>query len=263
MPVHRHAITAPERASRYTPRMIVAVANQKGGVGKTTSVVCLCAALVEAGQSVLAVDLDPQAALTGWLIGEPRETVYPALHRPEATGEAISRLGGLSVLPASLDLAGIEVELASATDRHQRLARALSPLRHDWTIIDTPPSLGVLTLNALYASDYVLVPVACEWLALKGLAILLESVLRVQDSLNPRLRVLGILPTMYDRRTLHSREVLEALRSQFREHVFAPIRSSVRFREAPIARKSILEYDPGSDGASAYRDLAKEVMKRA
>lgn len=244
----------------------VAVANQKGGVGKTTTVVCLSAALVEAGQTVLAVDLDPQAALTGWLLPSvPGDALYPALHRAEAILGVLQPVQGIDLLPASLDLAGADVELASAEDRHGRLRSALALLpRHDWTIIDCPPSLGLLTINALVASDYVLVPVAAEWLAMKGLALLLETVARVQDALNPDLRVLGILPTLVDQRTLHAREVLEALRGQFGSVMFPMyVRESVRFREAPLSGKSILDYAPGSDGAWAYRALAKEVMRRA
>ncbi len=246
---------------------VLAVANQKGGVGKTTTVVGLAAALSEMGKRVLAVDLDPQMALTAWLFGEDhkgRATVYEALFWPEKLREAtLTSAEGFEVAVSSLDLAGAEVELLAFADRHQRLHRALAKVPgRDWVLVDCPPSLGLLTLNALLAADFVLVPVSCEYLALRGLALLFATIRRVQDGLNPGLRLLGVLPNLYEARTLHAQEVLDALEKRFKEVLLPPVRKSVRFREAPVARKSILAYDPDGEGAEALRRIAKEVVRR-
>lgn len=244
---------------------VLAVANQKGGVGKTTVVVSLSAALSKMGRKVLAVDLDPQMALTAWLFGEDKRaqaTVYEALFAPERFREAILESGeGFHVAVSSLDLAGAEVELLSLLDRHERLKRALARApKYDWVLLDCPPSLGLLTLNALVAADFVLVPVSCEFLALRGLALLFATIQRVQDGLNPRLRVLGVLPNLYEARTLHAQEVLGALEGRFGELLLPVVRKSVRFREAPVAGKSILAYDP--EAAEVFRRIAEEVVRR-
>lgn len=246
---------------------VLAVANQKGGVGKTTTVVSLSAALAKMGKKVLAVDLDPQMGLTAWLFGEDhraKTTVYEALFFPRKMREAIlPSPEGFSVVPSSLDLAGAEVELLSLSDRHWRLAEALSQVfGYDWILLDCPPSLGLLTLNALVAADFVLIPVSCEFLALRGLALLFSTIRRVQGELNPNLRVLGILPNLFEARTLHAKEVLSALRGRFGEELLPVVRKSVRFREAPVAGKSILAYDPGGEGTQAFLEVAKEVVRR-
>lgn len=245
----------------------LAVANQKGGVGKTTAVVSLAAALARLGHKTLAVDLDPQMALTAWLFGEDhraRATTYEALFHPERLRDALlPSPEGFHVAASSLDLAGAEVELLSLPERHHRLRRAL---RHaptfDWVLVDCPPSLGLLTLNALVASDFVLVPVSCDFLALRGLALLFATIRRVQEELNPDLKVLGILPNLYEPRTLHAQEVLTTLAERFGDLVLPPVKKSVRFREAPVAGQSILAYDPQGEGTQTFLKIAEEVIRR-
>jgi len=249
------------------PVPIVAVANQKGGVGKTTVVVSLSAALSRMGREVLAVDLDPQMALTAWLFGEDKKapaTIYEALFLPRKFRDAIlPSEEGFQVAVSSLDLAGAEVELLSLPDRHLRLKEALAAgPKFDWVILDCPPSLGLLTLNALVAADYVLIPVSCDYLALRGLALLFATIRRVQEELNPGLKLLGVIPNLYESRTLHAREVLEALGERFGELLLPPVRKSVRFREAPVAGKSILAYEPSGEGARAFQRIAEEVVRR-
>ena len=250
---------------------VVAVANQKGGVGKTTTVVSLAAALARQGERVLCVDLDPQGALSAWTLGEaqgPVDSVYEGLWEPNRIKGAIQEVEeGFWVARSSPDLAGAEVELVQGGDRHQwarRLVRSLKWGAYDWLFLDTPPSLGILTVSALAAADWVLIPVSAEYLALRGLAILLDVVDRVRAELNPRLRVLGIVITLYEGRTLHAREVKEVLERRFGKLLFeAVVPRTVRFREAPIAGQSILSYAPKSKGAKAYIKLAREVIRRA
>jgi len=250
---------------------VLAIVNQKGGVGKTTTAVNLAAALAADNQRVLALDADPQAHLTLSLGVRPSPdlpTIYDLLlDEDRAPAEAVlpTHVPGLSLLPSTPDLAGAEVQLCEVGERHQRLARIVRALRRrfDFLLIDCPPSLSLLTLNALVAADALLVPLECSYLATQGLRELLDTFERVRQGLNPKLRIVGILITMFDSRTLHSREVVARVREGFGDLVFdTVIPTSVRFREAPVAAQSLLEYAPRHPGAAAYRSLALEVMAR-
>jgi chromosome partitioning protein len=271
--------------------VVLAVANQKGGVGKTTTTVNLGAALAERGRRILLVDSDPQANLTAAL-GLPKDgpSTYdlllgdaaPADIRRQATGAALRdaaggapRLNGapgapgsaraVDVLPAAPDLAGAEVELVGMEGRERRLASALNPLRqgYDYILVDCPPSLGLLTLNALVAADGVIAPVQCEYLALEGLTQLLHTLSRVRQALNPRLANLYLLMTMYDARTGLSQDVVRDVRRHYpRLFLETIIPRTVRLGEAPSYGQSILRYDPAGRGAAAYRALAAEVDGR-
>lgn len=247
----------------------ISLANQKGGVGKTTTAISLGAALAELGRRVLLVDFDPQGAATVGVGLNPNEldvTVYHVLLDRTVAPEAVvvkSPKAGVDVLPANIDLAAAEVVLVSEVAREQALGRVLRALKdeYDFVLIDCPPSLGLLTVNALTASDSVIVPMECEFFALRGLALLIETIEKVRERLNPQLHVEGILPTMYDGRTLHSREVLDRVRQAFGERLFrTAITRTIRFAEAPVAGEAILTYAPASSGAAQYRDLAKEVL---
>lgn len=263
--------------------LIFAVANQKGGVGKTTTAINLGAALAERGRRVLLVDSDPQANLTGalglpkdspssyeLLLGEVaavdliRSAVANALPGPHPT-DADQDERVLDVIPSSPSLAGAEVELVAAEDRTHRLSRALSSVApiYDYVFIDCPPSLGLLTLNALAVSDGVVAPVQCEYLALEGLSQLLETLRRVREALNPRLRHLFLLMTMYDARTGLAQSVVEEVRRHFPDVILPTIvPRTVRLGEAPSYGQSILRYDPTGRGAGAYRALAAELDAR-
>jgi chromosome partitioning protein len=248
---------------------VIAIANQKGGVGKTTTAVHV-GAYLGLVDPVLLVDCDPQANATSWLGQDPRTvapSVYEALLGETPLAEVIRPTGeqGLWLAPASYELAGAQVELVEAPDRELRLREALAPLRdaYELILLDCPPSLGLLTLNALVAADAVLVPVQCEYLALEGLGQLLESVERVREHLNPRLELLGLLLTMADARTNLSTQVQEEVRQHFPEVTFASvIPRAVRLSEAPSHGQSVLRYDPTSRGAAAYAALADELVQR-
>jgi chromosome partitioning protein len=247
---------------------IIAVANQKGGVGKTTTTLNLGSALRKEGKRVLLVDLDPQAALSISLsvpVTEIPITIYQVLIGEAGISKALrSTTTGVDLVPANIDLSAAEIELAAEIGRERILAEVLHPLdaTYDFILIDCPPSLGLLTINALVAAGEVLIPVQCEYLAMRGMSLLLRQVGKVKAKLNPGLETAGILMTMYNGRTTHSQEVLEEVRRAFPEKVFpVVIKSSVRFKEAPAAGLSILDYAALHEGAAAYRALAKELLK--
>jgi chromosome partitioning protein len=249
--------------------LVLSLTNQKGGVGKTTTAVNLGACLAEAGARVLLVDLDPQGnASTGVGVDRGRVTAgsYEVLLGSEP-GPAIRDTGvsGLRILPSTIDLAGAEVELVAAFARETKLRNGLDPIRgeFDFVLIDSPPSLGLLTINALAAADRVLVPIQCEYYALEGLGQLIRTLDLVRDGLNPGLDVGGVALTMYDARTKLAEQVVAEVRAHFGEKVFrSVIPRSVRLSEAPGYGKPIILYDPSNRAATAYRDLAREALER-
>ncbi len=248
---------------------VVAVANQKGGVAKTTTVQSLGVAMAEQGQRVLVVDLDPQACLT-YSFGFDPDGLSASLHdvlvRRSRIADVVVAVPGvpaLALVPATIDLAGAEVHLLSRTGREHVLAKALQPVVGDYDVvlIDCPPSLGVLTINGLTAAEVVLVPLQCEALSHRGVGQLLETIEDVRQFANEKLRVLGVVPTMYDSRTTHSRKVLAEVEERHGLPVFMPpVPKSVRFAEAPEHGRSILQHAPTSAGAEAYRALAVQVV---
>ncbi len=244
---------------------VYAVANQKGGVAKTTTVVSLAAALTELDLAVLVVDLDPQSALT-FSLGYDAEQLAPTMHDVLGRGEPIEHVvhqhAETDVAVSNSDLAGTEITLAGRAGREFRLRRALEPLRetYDVVLIDCPPSLGVLTLNGLTAADRLLVPVQCETLAHRGVAQLLETVADVRQLTNRDLRIAGFVATMYDSRTRHSAAVIADVAERYDMPLLGvPVRASVRFAEAPHAGRSILSYAGGVPGAAAYRVIAAQL----
>lgn len=264
-------IPDPRPRDRHGPAKIVAVCNQKGGVGKTTTTINLGAALAEAGRRVLLVDLDPQGALSAGL-GVPHheldETVHNLLVAPYAATDDVllsTRVDGLDLLPSNIDLSAAEIQLVSEVGREQALARALHPVadRYDYILIDCQPSLGLLTVNALACADNVLIPMECEYFSLRGLALLTDTIDKVHDRLNMRLELGGIVVTMFDSRTLHSRDVMARVVEVFGDAVFdTVINRTVRFPETSVAGEPITSWAPTSAGATAYRNLAREVIAR-
>jgi chromosome partitioning protein len=247
---------------------VISFANQKGGVAKTTTTLNLGVALSEQGLEVLLVDLDPQGNLTmsqGLNPDTIERSMFDVLvHRLPI--EEVIHQAEVDLAVSSIDLAGAELALSSMIGRERALEKALAPVkeRYDYVLIDTPPSLGLLTINALVASNGVIVPVQCEYLSLRGLVQLENTLSMIRENLNPTVGIEGILPTMFDSRTLHSREAVEILQENFGDLVFETrIRKTVRYAEAPVKGTSVLKYDPTGSAAQAYRDLAKEVLDAA
>jgi chromosome partitioning protein len=244
---------------------VIAFANQKGGVAKTTSTVNLGAALREHGLRVLAVDMDPQGNLTmsqGIDTEGLEKSMYDVLVHRTPLAEVIFKRE-LDVAASTIDLAGAEMALATMIGRERALQRALDPVRddYDYILIDTPPSLGLLTINALTASEGVIVPVQCEYLSIRGLLQLERTLEMIRENLNPEVRIKGILPTLFDARTHHGKESIEVLRENFGDLVFETVvRKTIKFAEAPVTGASVLKYDPKGTGAESYRALAREVL---
>jgi chromosome partitioning protein len=247
---------------------VIAFANQKGGVAKTTSTLNLAAALSEDGYRVLAVDMDPQGNLTmsqGLNPDSIDRSMFDVLvHRLPI--DSVIEKAEIDLAVSSIDLAGAELALSSMIGRERALEKALAAVKgeYDYVLVDTPPSLGLLTINALVAADHVIVPVQCEYLSLRGLVQLENTLSMIRENLNPNVEIMGILPTMFDRRTLHAREAVEILEENFGDLVFKTrIKKTIRYAEAPVKGTSVLKYDPSGNAANAYRDLAKEVLNGA
>jgi chromosome partitioning protein len=247
---------------------VISFANQKGGVAKTTTTLNLGVAFSEQGLKVLLVDLDPQGNLTmsqGMNPDAIERSMFDVLVHRLPLQEVIHHTE-VDLAVSSIDLAGAELALSSMIGRERALEKALAVVKdgYDYVLVDTPPSLGLLTINALVASNGVIVPVQCEYLSLRGLVQLENTLSMIRENLNPHVEIEGILPTMYDSRTLHSREAVEILQENFGELVFdTKIRKTVRYAEAPVKGTSVLKYDPSGSAAEAYRELAKEVLNGA
>jgi chromosome partitioning protein len=247
---------------------VISFANQKGGVAKTTTTLNLGVAFSEHGLKVLLVDLDPQGNLTmsqGLNPDSIERSMFDVLVHRLPIQEVIHH-AEVDLAVSSIDLAGAELALSSMIGRERALEKALAEVKesYDYVLIDTPPSLGLLTINALVASTGVIVPVQCEYLSLRGLVQLENTLSMIRENLNPYVEIEGILPTMYDSRTLHSREAVEILQENFGDLVFdTKIRKTVRYAEAPVKGTSVLKYDPSGNAAEAYRQLAKEVLNGA
>jgi chromosome partitioning protein len=261
----------PPPLASHGPARVIAVCNQKGGVGKTTTTINLGAALAEYGRRVLLVDFDPQGALSVGL-GIPTHELDVTIHtllteRGHDVRDVVrpTKVDNLDVLPANIDLSAAEVQLVGEVAREQVLARVLRPVLDDYDVvlIDCQPSLGLLTVNALTAAHGVIIPLECEFFAMRGVALLVETIEKITDRINPRLQVDGILATMYDGRTLHSREVVASVVEGFGDRVFHTVISrTVKFPDATVAAQPITTYDAAHKGAETYRQLARELVAR-
>ncbi|WP_291313527.1 ParA family protein [Corynebacterium sp. UBA2622] len=261
----------PKPLDSHGPATVISMVNQKGGVGKTTSTINLGACLAEQGRKVLLVDLDPQGALSAGLgvsHDEDQTTVYDLLFDNTASIHSAVRhtnVSGLDLVPANIDLSAAEIQLVNEVGREHTLTRALRPVlkEYDIIILDCGPSLGLLTVNALAASHGVIIPMECEYFSLRGLALLTDTVEKVRDRINFDLEIVGILVTMFDRRTTHAREVMERVLEVFGDTVFdTVITRTVRFPETSVAGEPIITWAPSSQGAQQYRNLALEVLER-
>ncbi|WP_331459756.1 ParA family protein [Jatrophihabitans cynanchi] len=268
----KRTVPEPTPIDRHGPARIIALCNQKGGVGKTTSTINLGAALAELGRRVLLVDFDPQGALSVGLGVQPHQldrTAYNLLmERGVGVDDVLLKTSvpGMDLLPSNIDLSAAEVQLVGEVAREQTLQRALAPVveDYDFILIDCQPSLGLLTVNALTAAHGVIIPLECEFFSLRGVALLIDTVDKVRERLNPQLRLDGILATMYDGRTLHGREVFSRVVEAFGDDVFDTVISrTVRFPETTVAGEPITTWASSSSGASAYRHLAREVLARS
>ncbi|WP_010525815.1 ParA family protein [Nesterenkonia sp. F] len=267
----KHEFPEPPPLEGHGPARTIAMVNQKGGVGKTTSAINLGAALAEQGRRVLMVDFDPQAALSAGLGTNPHElevSVYNVMmEREVTTQEAIlsTHVEGVDLLPANIDLSAAEVQLVNEVAREQVLDRALRAVRDDYDviIIDCQPSLGLLTVNALTAAHGVIIPLVAEFFALRAVALLVDTIEKVQDRLNPDLEIDGVLATMVDPRTLHSKEVISRIVEAFGDKVFETvIKRTVKFPDATVAAEPITSYAQKHEGAKAYRTLVRELVSR-
>jgi chromosome partitioning protein len=265
-------IPEPKPLSSHGPAQIIAMCNQKGGVGKTTSTINLGASLAEYGRRVLLVDLDPQGALSAGLGVAHHDlelTVHNLLVERRVSVDDVlmrTRVDNMDLLPSNIDLSAAEIQLVNEVGREQTLGRALDPVvdRYDYILIDCQPSLGLLTINALACAEGVIIPMECEYFSLRGLALLNDTVEKVHDRLNPRLTLSGIVVTMFDPRTLHAREVMARVVEVFGDVVYdSVINRTVRFPETSVAGEPITTWAPKSHGAEAYRALAREVIHRS
>jgi chromosome partitioning protein len=264
-------LAEPRPLQRHGPARVIALCNQKGGVGKTTTTINLGAALADYGRRVLLVDFDPQGALSVGLGVNPMEldqTIYNALMEKRVSADHVllkTNIAGMDLLPSNIDLSAAEVQLVGEVAREQSLKRIIEPVVDDYDVvlIDCQPSLGLLTINALTAAEGVIVPLECEFFSLRGVALLIQTIDKVKERLNPQLELEGILATMYDGRTLHGREVLARVVEAFGDKVFhTVVNRTVRFPETTVAGEPITTFAPSSAGANAYRDLAREVVAR-
>jgi len=261
----------PMPLDRHGPAKVLAICNQKGGVGKTTTTINLGAALAEYGRRVLLVDFDPQGSLSvglGVATHQLDRTIYNLLMERGVPPEDVllkTNVAGMDLLPSNIDLSAAEVQLVTEVAREQALLRVLRPVLadYDFVLIDCQPSLGLLTVNALTAAHGVIVPLECEFFSLRGMALLVDTIEKVRERLNPEVALTGILATMYDGRTVHSRQVLERVVDAFGDVVFdTVIARTIRFPETSVAGEPITTFAPNSPGAQAYRTLAKEVLTR-